>query len=161
MVVLKKIITFLTGSLDRLARFIFLLIMLLVVGNVIFRFFGQPFDGSYEWVGFLMGAAIGLSLAYCAFQEGHVSIDLLAERFSGGVQQAVELFGKLLCFVFLAMVARMLLLYGNRMLASGHVGMNTGIPLYYFAYIIAFGFFIYCLVLLYKILESAGKLIKP
>ncbi len=156
----KKTITYLTRSFDLLARVIFLLIMLVVVGHVIFRSLGQPFDGSYEWVGLLMGAAIGLSLGYCALQDGHVSINLLTERLSGWARQAVELLGHVLCFVFLALIARMLLLYGNRMLASGHVGMNTGVPLYYFAYMIAFGFLIYGLVLLYHVLESGGKMIK-
>ena len=158
--VFKKTITHLTRSFDLLARALFLLIMLVVVGHVIFRSLGRPFDGSYEWVGLLMGTAIGLSLAYCALQEGHVSINLLTERLSGRVRQAVELMGYVLCFIFLAMIARMLMLYGNRMLASGHVGMNTGVPLYYFAYMIAFGFLIYGLVLLYNVLESGGKMTK-
>jgi len=157
---MKKAVANLTRSFDLLARVLMLGIMLLVVGNVIFRFFGRPFDGSYEWVGFLMGTALGLALGYSALQEGHVSINLLTGRFTGRLGQGLHLLGKLLCLAFLFLVARMLFLYGNRMLASGHVGMNTGVPLYYFAYIIAAGFMIYCLVLLYQLLESAGKLVK-
>ncbi len=157
---LKKSILSLTRSLDLLSRVFFLLIMLLVVGNVLFRFFGRPFDGSYEWVGFLMGAAIGLSLGYCALREGHVSINILTERLAGRIESVVNMLGKLFGLVFLGLVARMLFLYGNRMLQSGHVGMNTGVPLYYFAYLIAFGFLIYCLVLLYHLLEAAGKMMQ-
>ena len=156
----KKSVFNITKTFNRLARFLFLLIMLLVVGNVIMRFFGKPFDGSYEWVGFLMGTAISLSLAYCALQGGHISITLLSERFSRSIQQALELMEKLLSLIFLVMVVRMLILYGTRMLSGGHVGMNTGVPLYYFAYIIACGFLVYCLAVAYNLVKSAEKMIK-
>ncbi len=156
----KNAIVQVTKSMDVIARVLFLLIMLLVVGNVIFRMFGRPFDGSYEWVGFMMGTAISFSLAYCALREGHIAIGILVERLGGKIRQAVLLLEKLLSFFFLALTVRMILLYGNRMLESGHVGMNTGVPLYYFAYIIAFGFLVYCLVLIYNLVDGAEKMIK-
>lgn len=156
----KEYIIRATRFFDFPARFILLLIMMLVVGNIIFRLLGKPVDGSHEWVGFLTGISISLSLAYCALREGHVSIPILFDRLRGRTRRCAELLLHLFSLCLLIILLRMIILYGNRMLAGGHVGMNTGVPLHYFAYIIAFGFFLYCLVVVYNIAENVEEMIK-
>ena len=160
MKIFKEYIIKATRLFDFPARFIFLLIVLLVVGNIIFRLLGKPVDGSHEWVGFLTGISISLSLAYCAIREGHVSISILFDRLRGRIRRCAELLLNLFSMCLLIILVQMIILYGNRMLAGGHVGMNTGVPLHYFAYIIAFGFFVYSLVVVYNIVKNVEEMIK-
>ncbi|MDO9536370.1 MAG: TRAP transporter small permease [Bacillota bacterium] len=154
---IPKLTIKITESFDRIARTIFLIIVALVVGNVIFRFFGRPFGGCYEWVGFLMASAISLALSYCAAQEGHVAVTILVERLSKKNQMKVDIIVNILILLFLLMTVRMLILYGNRMFAGGYIGMTTKVPMHYFAYIIALGFVGYSLVLYGNLVESIKK----
>lgn len=158
--ILKALIIKTTRYCDFPARCILLLILLLVVGNIILRLLGRPLDGAHELVGFLTGISISLSLAYCALREGHVSITILFERLRGRTRHCAELLVNLFSLCLLILLVRMLILYGSRMLAGGHVGVNTGLPLYYFAFIIAFGFLVYSLAVIYNIVENAEKMIK-
>ncbi|HAP32412.1 MAG TPA: hypothetical protein DCQ14_05090 [Firmicutes bacterium] len=158
--IIKELIIKVTKFCDFPARFILLLIMLLVVGNIVLRLLGKPLDGSHEWVGLLTGISISLSLAYCAIREGHVSITILFERLGGRTRQYAELLVNLFSLSLLIVLLRTIILYGNRMLAGGHVGVNTGVPLHYFAYIIACGFLVYSLAVIYHIAENVEKMIK-
>jgi TRAP-type C4-dicarboxylate transport system permease small subunit len=126
-------------------------IMLLIVANVVARFFGRPLNGTSEWVGFLMSSAIALALSYCAAQEGHVAVTIFVEKLSKRKQAVVEIIVDILILIFLIYLVRMLILYADRLLTGGIVGLTTKIPLHYFAYIIAMGFFGYCLVLVGEI----------
>jgi len=150
----------LNETLDIIARIIFMIIMILVVGNVISRLFGRPFPGCYEWAGFLMASAIGLALAHCAVQEGHVAVTYFIERLTSRTQGVIESTVNIFILIFLIMIFRMLIIYGNRMFISGHVGMTTQIPLYYFVYIISFGFLGYCFVIVVKLSESLKRVVR-
>ncbi len=147
-------------KLDWVARALFMVIMILVVSNVVARFFGQPFDGTAEWVGFIMSSAIALALSYCAAWEGHVAVTILIEKLSEEKQIVVNIIVNFLILLFLIFVVRMLFLYGIRLHEGGLVGMTTRVPLHYFAYVIAVGFIGYCFVVLGSLIEFLKRVVR-
>lgn len=154
---MNKLVKRISEKLDWGARALFLVIVVLVVGNVIMRFFGRPLHGAYEVVGLLMSSAIGFAIAYCAAQEGHVAVTLVVERLPVRLQFFLDILVNLFVFLFLVLTVRMLLLYGNRLFIGDYVSMTRKIPLFYFAYIIAFGFAGYAMVLLGNLVETIKK----
>src|SRR5680860_1791143 len=74
-----RILGRITGAMDWLAGWVILASMFLVAGNVVFRPFGHPIAGTYEWTGFLTALAIGLALSHCAARDGHLSLIHISE----------------------------------------------------------------------------------
>ena len=154
---INKIANKISENLDWGARALFMIIVALVVSNVILRFFGRPIHGAYEVVGLLMAAAIGLAISHCAAKEGHVAVTILVERMPEKYRLILDVVVNLCILAFLLLTVRMLVLYGNRLLIGDYVSMTRKIPMFYFAYIIAFGFVGYSLVLLGNLVESIKK----
>lgn len=143
--------------LDRIAGWAIVATMALVVGNVILRLFGSPVGGTYEWVGFLTALAIGLSLAYCAAQGGHVAITLFVDRLPPRVQAAIDSVTSLVVLFFLVLATWEIAAYATGMAASGEVAATTKVPVYPFVYVVAVGFLAFCLVMLGVAAESIRK----
>src|SRR5660398_142151 len=100
-----RILGRITGALDWLAGWVILASMFLVAGNVVFRPFGHPIAGTYEWTGFLTALAIGLALSHCAARDGHTAIMLLVERFPSRARKAAMSVVRLLVAGFLFLSA--------------------------------------------------------
>ena len=68
---LDGLIENLSRVMDRLAGLCIVLMMLLIVSNIILRaVFKQPLVGAVDYVNILIALTIGLSIAYCAVQDG-------------------------------------------------------------------------------------------
>ena len=60
-------------------------------------------------------------------------------------------------FLFLGFIVIRLWIYAISMRTTGQIALTTGIPFYPFVIIIAFGFLIYALVILGRIVDSVIK----
>lgn len=143
--------------LDRIAGWFVVALMIVVVGNVILRMFGSPLSGTVEWAEFLTAMAIGLSLAYCAVQDGHISLEFVIRKFNLKVQFIFKIVTDILVVVFLSLAFWRIILYAYDMKLSGQVSMTTKTPFYLFIYVIAFGFLAYGLVALGSIIDNLRK----
>lgn len=84
----------------KLFAWVWVPLILVVVGNVILRYFvGTNFIALEElqWHLFAMGFMIALS--YCYLNDGHVRVDVLAEHFRAKTRAAIEVFFTLLFFL--------------------------------------------------------------
>jgi TRAP-type mannitol/chloroaromatic compound transport system permease small subunit len=84
----------------RLFAWIWVPLILLVVGNVLMRYaFGTNFIALEElqWHLYAMGFMIALS--YCYLHDGHVRVDVFAEHFQPKTRAAIEVFFTLLFFL--------------------------------------------------------------
>jgi len=84
--------------LDLLAGVILAGTALLVVANIIGRtLLNLSILGTYEMVGFLTAAVVGLSLARCAVENSHIAIEFILERAVSRYHkmQVISLFYKL------------------------------------------------------------------
>lgn len=55
--------------------------MLVVVASVVTRFFNVAITGSKELMELMIGATVGIALAYTALRKGHVAVKLIVSRF--------------------------------------------------------------------------------
>ncbi len=157
----RKFIEAFSLNLDRLGRVVIFLLMLLVVANVASRrLFASPVRGTVEGVEFLTAMAIGLCLAYCAVQGGHVAVGFFTDRLRPRTQAVLEVFVKSLSLVFLVLACWRIVIYAQRTIITGQQSLTLSLPYYPFVLVIAFGFFCYALVLVLEILENIGKAVK-
>ncbi|MCL6446861.1 MAG: TRAP transporter small permease [Armatimonadetes bacterium] len=157
---MARFVTKISQILDRIAGWALVATMVLVVGNIILRLFKRPIEGTYEWVGFLTTLVIGLAVAYCAVSNGHIAITFLTERLSPRVQAGIDLAVGLVSLGFLLLVSWQLTGYAASMIQSGEVAPTTNVPFYPFIYLAAFGFLVYCLVILVDLGEAARKVVR-
>lgn len=146
--------------LDYFARLSWMLLMILVVGNVIMRPFGYPIRGTFELVEFATALAVGLSIAYCASQGGHVAATFLIDKLGEKFQAVVNVFVELVTLSFLGLVCWRMIDYANVLKTTGQVAQTTEISYYYFVYVIAFGFAAYFLVSLGNLIDNALKVVQ-
>ncbi len=147
----------LSQILDRAAGWAVVSTMVLVVANVILRLFGHPLGGTYEWAGFLTALAVGLSLAYCAAQGGHIAVTLFLDGLPPKAQAVADIVTGIIVLLFMFMATWEIAAYATGMAVSGEVASTTKVPVYPFVYIIAFGFLGFCLVMAGVITESIRK----
>jgi len=143
--------------LDFIARWFVVALMVLVVGNVITRLFGSPIQGTIEWAEFLTAMAVGLSLAYCGAQGGHIALEFFVEKLNIKVQGIFQSVIDLFSLAFLSLSSWRIILYANDLKLSGQVSLTTQTPYYLFIYVIAFGFLAYGLVVLGSLIDNLRK----
>lgn len=148
------------GVLDKLAGICIFLVMLLVVTNVISRgVFNNPILGTYELVGFLTAMAISFALAHCAWQDGHIALSFVMDRFPRRIQSLTAVLIQAVSIVFWSTTAWYLIRFAQAMKIKGLVSPSAEIPVYPFIYLVALGLAGLCLVLLCQFIFSLSKII--
>lgn len=153
---MEKMIYKLSHGLDTLAGFILAATALLVVANILGRTLLQrSILGTYEMVGFLTAAVVGLALARCAVENSHIAIDFILDRLPIRLQRLIDLLLGIPVFLFLILATYNLFIYGARIAQSGEVSPTTKLIFYPFIYLVAFGFLALALTVMLKLLQSA------
>ncbi|NPV93270.1 MAG: TRAP transporter small permease [Firmicutes bacterium] len=154
----NSIINRISRILDVMAGIALFSVMALVVANVLLRaLFRSPILGTFELVCFLTAIGIGLALASCAVQNGHIAVDLLVNRFPCRAQGVIDSLTNGAALVFWMVVAWFIAEQARIMSASGEVSSTTQLPLSPVVYLISLGIFVLGLVLLFKTIESLKK----
>lgn len=141
-------------GLDVLAGLILAGTALLIVANIVGRtLFNSSILGTYEMVGFLTAAAVGLSLARCAVENSHIAIEFILERFPLKLQRSIEIIFSIPSFLFLSFATYNLFTYGLRIARTGEVSPTTQIIFHPFIYLVALGFMLLTLVVLLQLIK--------
>lgn len=145
---------------DKIAQIILCALIILVVVNVFLRiFFGTPILGTYEYVGFFASLIIGLSLAYCAFENGNIAVEYFHQKLSPKIQIVIDSIMGFIAFIFFVLATWHMSRFAYSMLLSGEVSASTGTPVFYFVYIVTFGILMLCLVILSKIINTIRQVL--
>ncbi|MGL1834861.1 TRAP transporter small permease subunit [Rhodocyclaceae bacterium SMB388] len=84
----------------KLFSWIWVPLMLLVVGNVILRYaIGTNYIALEEFQWHLYAAGFMIALSYCFIHDGHVRVDVLAERLRPRTRASIELIGTVVFFL--------------------------------------------------------------
>ena len=68
-----------------------MIVMILTVADVSLRYLvNQPIAGTFELTEFLLVILASFGFAYTALQNGHVTVDLVIERFSPKIQAVID-----------------------------------------------------------------------
>ncbi|MBA7702176.1 hypothetical protein ES703_110933 [subsurface metagenome] len=155
---LERIVWRLSQELARVAEWAIVAMMALIVVNIVLRLFRCPLFGVYEYIGFLAALVIGLAIAYCGTQRGHISVSILMDRFSQRTQAIVDIIIGVISIALLGMVAWQLGLYATSMAVSGQLTHTTRVPFYPLIYVTGFCFAVLCLVLVVDVFKAVARL---
>lgn len=148
-------------ALDALAGLCIFSVMILVVTNILLRtFLHRPILGTSEYVNLLTAVGIGLALAYCAFQNGHIAVDLLVNRWPQKIQAGVDILTNSSALGFWFFSAWYVAKYAGMMLDRNMVSPTTQVPLSPVVYLIAFGLLSLSMVLSLRLTDSIRKAIR-
>ena len=132
---------------------------LLVIANILLRvLFKSPIFGSYEISRFISAFLACFGLASCGLRDGHISIDLLMEKFSDKTNKILYLVMNGFSFLVFLVVTWTTWTYAYKSFLSGEVSDTLHVPLYYPYGIIALGFLMLTLSMLYNCIKAKKDL---
>jgi TRAP-type C4-dicarboxylate transport system permease small subunit len=139
---------------------IFLLAMaVLIVSNIIYRFFGGAILATYELVELFAGIAAALALGYTTLVKRHVIITILLSRFSQRTQTILGIFTGIIGLGFWIIVTM-----GSIDVLSKkgifEVTLNNGIPLFPFRTLWVIALLFFCLILFTDLINWIHGLVK-
>jgi TRAP-type C4-dicarboxylate transport system permease small subunit len=132
--------------------------MFLTATDVVLRYiFNRPVPGAYEMIEYMMAIVVPFGIAYCAYQGGHVSVDLLVSRFSKRLQGIIGTITSFFTFGLFALITWQNLLYTKEQYASNLTSAVLLIPAYPFVAVVAVGTAVFCLALLRDLIDFITK----
>lgn len=129
--------------------------MVLIFIDVVCRkAFNTPIKGTYELVEFGMLIMIVLALAYTQMMKGHISVELIVEKFPKRVQAILEVFTNLICLGFWGAIAYQGFFQASEQVKKGITSANLMIPLWPFVIVLAVGCVCFSIVIFSDVLRS-------
>ena len=120
---------------------ILLAMMMMTVVDVILRyFFRRPIIGSLEISITLMVCIVFLGIAWCALNDGHISVDIITGKLSRRGRAFLNGFDNLLTFALALVIAWRSYLEAVSVKKMEVTSPLLGIPRYPFVFVTAFGF---------------------
>lgn len=151
---IEKFVNALAEKVNLVAAFAVAFIMLLTVGDVAGRLFGNPIPGTFELVGFVGSVIISFSLPYTSVQNGHISVDILMVKMPWLVRVVVYAVNALVSLALFAVVTWQSAVYAHSLRLSGEVSPTLQMPVYPFIYGVAVGCGMLCVVLFVEFLRQ-------
>ncbi len=147
--------------LDYLAGICLVSTMLVVIVNILMRgIFHDPLLGTMEYVNILTALTVAFALAYCAYRNGQIAVDLLVDKMPKVAQAGIDTVTSIIGLIFWAIAAYYMADYGRTMTETGLVSSTTSIPMAPVAYLIAICLFALSAELLNRTLISSRKVFR-
>jgi len=131
-------------------------IVLITTSDVILRAFRRPILGTYEIVSFTGCVVILFALPLTSWLHAHIYVDFVVEKFSPGVQKAINVSTRCLVTFLFILFAWNLVTYGTDLHRVGEVSTTLKIPYYPVVYAAGVCCFVQCLVLVCDIVKIFG-----
>lgn len=122
--------------------------MALTSADVVGRYIGYPIKGTFDIVGLLGTVVVALPLAYTQILKRHVATEFMAIFGSKSAQAIASILVCLLGMGAYVVISWRCFVLGTKYWAVGRVSDTIEIPIYPFAYVVAFGCILISLVLL-------------
>ena len=136
-------------------------IMFLTALDVILRkTLNTPIMGAYELTQFMMAAALGLSMAHCGLEKGHVTVDVLIALFSRRVQGMIGCLTGLMGVVMAVIMTWQMVVYIQMVHQSNKVSAVLLIPVYPFVTVVTIGIALYAVILFLHFCEFLSGALK-
>jgi TRAP-type C4-dicarboxylate transport system permease small subunit len=131
-----------------------LLLTGIACANMLMRPMGIPIAGAYELVGFFGALVVALPLGYAQVTRSHISVDILAVRYSKRTNQIMNAISSFLCMIFFILVAWQTADYATTIWRRSETSETLRIIYYPFVYIVALCCLLLAFVLLINFLKS-------
>jgi TRAP-type C4-dicarboxylate transport system permease small subunit len=131
-------------------------IVLITTSDVILRAFRLPILGTYEIVSFTGCVVVLFALPLTSWLHAHIYVDFVVEKFSPGVQKAINVCTRCLVIFLFILFAWNLMVYGMDLQRIGEVSPTLKIPFYPVVYAAGVCCFVQCLVLVCDVVKIFG-----
>jgi TRAP-type C4-dicarboxylate transport system permease small subunit len=131
-------------------------IVLITTSDVILRAFRLPILGTYEIVSFTGCIVVLFALPLTSWLHAHIYVDFVVEKFSPGVQKAINVCTRCLVIFLFILFAWNLMVYGMDLQRIGEVSPTLKIPFYPVVYAAGVCCFVQCLVLVCDVVKIFG-----
>jgi TRAP-type C4-dicarboxylate transport system permease small subunit len=128
-----------------------------VAGNKIFH---QPLQGTSEYVSFLALITTAFAVTYSIIEKAHVQVDIFIDKLPVRVKASVELFVMMASLGLFILLGWSSIRYGIKLYSSNTLSMTQRIPIYPFAYAIAFACVPTAMYMLLEFLKWGKKVVK-
>jgi len=146
---LQKIDRPLVNLLKNIAMAILAAMMFLTAVDVFLRYiFNRPIAGSYEIIEYLMGMLVSFSVAYCEYENSHISVDVFLGPLSKRARVLLSFVTTIFTFFFFLLITWQAFQYISDEFKTHLTSAVLLIPVYPFIATVAVAFTILCLVLL-------------
>lgn len=135
--------------------------MLLTTVDVVLRYiFSTPITGSLEITEFLLLITVASGIAYTGIKKAHVTVDVAVERLAQGARSIMESTTNLLSLAIFGMLTWRVFQYAQNLRDGNFESPSLFWPVAPFAYFLAFGAMVFCLVLLLYTATDFARMIK-
>ncbi len=138
-----------------------LAMMFITVFDILLRLVGLQIAGTYELVGWLAAASMGLALGYVQVHHGHVSMSIVSDHLRGRPAALVRLITAVLSLALIAAVTYYVGSYGLMQKATGSLSETLRFIVYPWVLILTLGLASLTLALLVDALKSLVMLFHP
>ena len=158
MKLISTVINLLLKAMVVLATATLAAMMLLMATDVVCRyFFNSPVSGGLELIEYMMAVIVPLSVAYCALQGAHVSVELVVEKFPKRIQRVLTFFTSGLCIIFVGLISWQNFLYIGEMYRSHMTSAVLRIPAFPFVAATAVGMSVFALVMCVQLFSGKSE----
>lgn len=131
--------------------------VLVTVGEMVFRMFGRPMAGTVEIIGWLAAVTTAFALGYTQIHQGHVSIDLLTRRLGRLLQLVASMVVYLISTALFFVVTWNVFGYASVLWETGSLSETMKVIVYPWVYLVSLGCAGLTLALLVDFLKSCSQ----
>jgi len=157
----EKVVQFFTEKMAWVSMVAVVGCVALVMTDVImYNLIHEPIPGTHELVELIASVIMSTSIAYVTFVKGHVSVDILVDRFRPRTQAFFDLVNSIIALTFTAWLTVGVLMMAMRNLRYGWVTGVLQIPRAPFMFLIGASLGLTCLVLVMYAIRAVIELRK-
>jgi TRAP-type C4-dicarboxylate transport system permease small subunit len=134
-------------------------VVLLIVANIVYRFFGGVIAGTYELVELMVAVVAASALVYTVLEHGHVVINIIVSRLPQRIQAIVESITLAVGLGIWALVAWANVGLIREKALGGEATLLLNIPVLPFRLFWEFSLLLLCLMLLVYLLKALHRVI--
>ena len=135
----NRIISILNRGLACVAGVSLVAMVLVTVGEMVFRMFGKPMAGTVETIGWLSATTTAFALGYTQIHQGHVSIDLFTRRLGPLLQVTVSVLVYLASTVLFVIVTWNVIRHAGVLRETGSLSETMKVIVYPWVYLVSLG----------------------
>jgi TRAP-type C4-dicarboxylate transport system permease small subunit len=133
--------------------------MLVTVGEMVFRMFGKPMAGTIEVIAWLAAVTTAFALGYTQIYQGHVSIDILVNRLAPRPRAVVNMLVNLASVALFTIITWHVFRHAGVLKHSGSLSETMKVIVYPWVYLVSLGCAGLALVLAVDFMKSCGQVI--
>lgn len=137
-----------------------LAVMLLIIANIVYRFFGGVIAGTYELIGPMVVVTAAFALVYTALHHGHIAINIITSRLPERIRAIVGSFTGTIALGLWILIAWGSVKLMVQKATAGEATYLLNVPFLPFRLFWELGLILFCFVLLLDLFKLLSQVIR-